>query len=191
VRVVRDAVGREPCLDSPEAGFFFLVSIDLNGLRSRTAMQESVVLPQARGRSLGLRLACLTILLTSLAFSTGCPSKGKGPKNSVSGKVTLDSQPVTGTVVFIYADNKEVSSPTNLQGVYTIADPPTGQVKVLVKPLPGTGPGLKPIPGPELPKVSSAGEGVPPPAKYADVRTTDLIYEVKTGTHTFDIPLKR
>jgi len=157
-------------------------------------MPDSTLRKFSRGQGIwiGPRVACLALLLTSLIFLTGCPGKGKGPKNSVSGKVTLGNQTVAGSVVFVYADGKEVGSPINAQGVYTIPDPPPGQVKVLVKPVGGgAGPALKPPPGgPEMPKLPGAGEGATPPAKYAAARTSDLTYEVKSGNHTFDIPLK-
>jgi len=116
---------------------------------------------------------------------TGCP-KDKGAKNSVSGKVTLDGQPVKGTVIFKYADGQEKPSPLGPQGNYMIPDPPTGQVKILVR---GMGGAAAPK-GAEGPNAGT-GSGVEPPSKYGDERTTDLTYEVKPGKHTKDLTLSK
>jgi len=116
---------------------------------------------------------------------SGCGTKGAA--NSVSGKVTLNDEPVKGLVVFVGADNKEVSAPTNPNGTYTLDNPPLGQVKVLVKTV---GPvGVDTPPPKDAPNMPKAG-GVAPPAKYASAATSGLTYEVKAGKHTYDIPLK-
>jgi len=107
--------------------------------------------------------------------------------------VTLNDQAVNGMVVFVYPDSKEIMAPTGIGGTYTIPNAPTGQVKVLVKAKPGAGPLVKPKGGAEMPgsmEGGGAGEGVPPPAKYATVATSDLTYEVKAGKQDHNIPLK-
>jgi len=128
-----------------------------------------------------------------LVLSAGCGG-GKGDaKDSVTGKVTLNSSPVAGTVTFVYEDNKEVAGPINPDGTYLVSNPPPGKVKVVVKGHPGTG-ALVPTPkgaGPEMPSMAGSGsQAVPPPRKYGSAATTDISYEVKPGKHTFDLPLK-
>jgi len=79
------------------------------------------------------------LLLAAIAFvvlMSGCTGTSKGIQNSVSGKVTLNGDPVSGTVVFVGSDGKEAMSPISAEGKYDIPNPPQGTVKILVK---GTG----------------------------------------------------
>jgi len=132
---------------------------------------------------------CLGLLV--LALVTGCPGTDS-MKNSVSGKVTLDGKPVAGTVVFVGADGKEVGvSPIGPDGNYTIPNPATGPVKVLVKSMTASlgGGAIRPPGGPTMPDPAGTSQGVQPPAKYGAEKTTPLTFEVKTGKQTYDIPL--
>jgi len=137
----------------------------------------------------------LCLLLGAVVLVTGCSKKG-GDTNSVSGKVTLAGQAVSGTVIFVYADNKEIGTPIGAEGAYSMPNPSTGQVKVLVKGMagPAAAPTTKgaPLPGVgELPKIpGQLDAGVQPPAKYASAATSDLSYEVKPGKQTYNIELK-
>jgi len=114
----------------------------------------------------------------------------------VTGKVTLEGQPVNGIVTFVYANGPDATAPTGLDGGYTMVNPPLGQVKVLVKTLPGMGGAgmvAPPKAGPEMPSMAgtASSQGVAPPARYGTVASSDLAYEVKAGKQTFDIPLKK
>ncbi len=112
-------------------------------------------------------------------------------KAEVTGKVTLGDRPVSGQVVFIYADGKELASPTTGDGSYTIADPPTGSVKICVRPMAGGG--LTPPPkagGGEIPKDAPGAGGIAPPGKYGNPATSGLTYEVKAGKQEHNITLK-
>jgi len=131
----------------------------------------------------------LCLLLGTLLLVTGCGGGGKGLTNSVSGKVTLGDKNVAGTVYFVYSD-KETVAPIGVDGMYTMSNPPAGQVKILVKGDPGrtVAPPVKG--GPEMPSMGGASQGVNPPAKYASPATSDLTYEVKTGKQTKDLELK-
>jgi hypothetical protein len=133
----------------------------------------------------------LCLLTAALAFALGCGGgKSEGVKNEVSGKVTHNDKPVAGTLVFVYADGKEVSSPLLPDGGYMVPDAPPGQVKIYIKPVAGFAvPPMKG--GAEMPKDGpvSAGPGVPPPRQYQTV-AGGLTYEVKAGKQTHDIPLK-
>src|SRR5207253_10626900 len=74
-------------------------------------------------------------LLLAALYMAGCGEPG--PSTMVSGKVTVGGQPVQGTIHFLSADGKEVSGPIGpTGGMYTVANPPVGEVTVLVK---GTG----------------------------------------------------
>jgi len=136
-----------------------------------------------------LRGGCLLLFVVALGTVGGCGTKG--PKSSVSGKVTLNGQNVAGQVTFVGADNKELSSPIREDGSYLIENPPTGSVKVLVKGMTSGGPApMTPkTPGmPSMPDMPGA-KGVAPPAKYGSVATTPLTFEVTGGKQTYDIPL--
>jgi len=125
----------------------------------------------------------LTLLIAAI-LAAGCGEKQAA--NVVSGKVTLDGEPVSGTVVFIGADSKEASAPTNLEGAYKIENPPLGQCKVLVRGMAGLTGTAPPKDAPSMGK-----QGAAPPPKYGAVTTTDLSYEVKAGKHTYNIELKK
>jgi len=141
------------------------------------------------------------LLLGFAAFLTlGCGSGGgDSSKNEVTGKVTLGDKPVSGIVSFVYSDNKEISAPTNAEGVYTMINPTAGTVKVAVKALPGATTvapdavkGKKDkvdMPGAGEGPTTTVGGGTPPPPKYGNPATSTLTYEVKAGKHTYDIPL--
>ncbi|MBM3979870.1 MAG: hypothetical protein FJ304_06230 [Planctomycetes bacterium] len=108
-------------------------------------------------------------------------------KNEVTGKVTLGDKAVSGQVVFVYSDGKELSSPISGDGSYSIPDPPAGSVKVCVR---GMGGAVVPK-GTDIPKdAPGMGAGVAPPAKYANVATSGLTYDVKAGKQEYNIPLK-
>jgi len=138
------------------------------------------------------RLLSLLVLSAAIVFAAGC---GKaGPKNTVSGKVTLNGSPVMGDVVFV-GGGKEAKGPI-LNGEYTINDPPIGEVDVLVKGLEGAAGapagGLKPPPGSKgdgLLDGAGAGSAVPAPAKYSQPGSLPK-FTVKGGKQTHDIDLK-
>jgi len=145
-------------------------------------------------RFLLARVLCgfsLALCVVSFAAVTGCGSQ-KGPKSSVSGKVTYKGENVAGMVSFVGPDNKEVPSPIKGDGTYQVDDPPIGQVKVVVKGmLGGTVPGVQkggPTGG-ELPSMPGMAKGANPPAKYGSADKTPLSTEIKPGKQTYDITL--
>jgi hypothetical protein len=155
-----------------------------------TASTSSRASRSRLARSLGgVSLVLFAALLVGVS---GC--KPKGPTNFVTGKVTLNGEPVSGLISFIDASNKEtLGVPINAaDGTYTIENPPLGQVKIVVKAMPGASnaPMVKPkdAPMPEM-GAPTAMKGVSPPAKYGTATTTPLSYEVKPGKQTYDIPL--
>jgi len=132
-----------------------------------------------------IRGLSLVLLVALLVGAVGCGGGTKESANSVSGKVTLGNEKVSGEVVFVGSDNSQKGTPIKPDGTYVIADPPLGKVKVLVK---GMGGPSKMAPPKDAPPM--AGSGAEPPAKYGDVKTTDVEVEVKAGKQTIDIPLK-
>jgi hypothetical protein len=145
-------------------------------------------------------LPCFTrgLLLFGLLAVAGC-SGSSGSDNTLSGKVTLNGQPVGGLVVLVGTDGKEQPAiSTNPNGTYTAADVPRGKYTVLVKPFPDAEPGKFPVAGVEpgkLPRDVPAGtvprlssRGVTPPVKYAK-GDTGLTVTVTAGPQTYDIPL--
>jgi hypothetical protein len=131
------------------------------------------------------RQVSFLLLFAALACLTGCPGGGPGDaKNSVSGKVTLNGQPVSGMVGFIGSDGKEVPAPIKPDGTYIVDNPPTGDVKVVVR-------GMQ---GPSLPKgvtMQDMGgpQGVQPPPKYASPATSGLTFNVTGGKQNYNIEL--
>jgi len=129
--------------------------------------------PSFTGPLLGWARSCsfLAFLLAVLVWGAGCGSKG--PKNVVTGKVTLNGQPVAGTVTFTGGGGKEVNAPINPDGTYMIPDPPEGENQIVVKGFLGaTGPlpGAEKVPGGGLSTpggaLKPAEMGANPPAKY-------------------------
>lgn len=139
---------------------------------------------------------CVFLLANSLAALllvlnvSGCGGGKKAAANAVSGIVTMGKSPVSGaTVTFIGADGKKASGFTNMEGKYTIEDPPKGSVKITLTSLGGGG-GAGPV-MPPPPKDSPA----PPsntmasiPAKYAKP-DNGLSFEVKGGKETYNIEI--
>src|SRR4051812_18600270 len=91
-----------------------------------------------------LQSLSLSLFVALLVGLSGCDKKGDEAANSVSGKVTLNGEPVSGVVIFVGADNKEYPSPIKPDGSYSVPNPPTGQVKILVKGMGGTLPSATP-----------------------------------------------
>jgi len=113
----------------------------------------------------------------------------------VSGKVTLNGQPVSGEVVFVGAGGKLSLTPIKPDGQYEMFDPPAGKVKVAIRtmglgPAPGA-PGAPPkgLPGGTL--GTGSGGGVAPPAKFGDDKKTPISYEVEPGKRTFNLELEK
>jgi hypothetical protein len=144
------------------------------------------------------RLCGLMLLLPIVAL-VGC-GKGTG---YVTGKVTYKGQPVTsGAVVFYGADGTTDSGRIDRKGTYTVAQAPSGAVRVAVMPAKARRqPGLPVNRSTGLPKEPPAkdGDDIAPPAptagkaafpeKYADPETSPLTFKVSGGTQTFDIDL--
>jgi hypothetical protein len=139
----------------------------------------------------------LIALLALLIVVSGCSKSG--PKDVVSGKVTLNGQDVKGIIVFSGSDGKEASFPLS-GGKYSIANPPLGDVVVMVRGMMGP-PGTEKPQKAEKPKIkgpagtttlenTDTNTGVDPPGKYYKKETSTLKYTLKGGRETIDIELQ-
>jgi len=149
--------------------------------------------PHASHRSLLIRAGCgLSLAVALLIGVTGCPGGSKDAANQVSGKVTLGTEPVMGTIVFVGPDGKENQTPIMANGNYKLDNPPIGKCKILVRGMGGTGAAVvKDTPAVKDAPNLGGGGGAGPPPKYGDVKTSDLEYEVKAGKQTHDVVLKK
>jgi hypothetical protein len=139
-----------------------------------------------------------------LILSAGCSSKG-----TVSGKVTVNDEPVRrGTITFTAASDKPWASsvPIGEDGSYTVINAPPGPVKITVASAnsnPRLGAKFKDRKGSaakdentdDMPpsvrnrlRPGPAGPSVP--KKYNDAETSGLTYEVKPGKQEHNIQLK-
>ena len=94
-----------------------------------------------RGRALFAAMMVLTLSVPACSSRTGT--------DSVSGKVIFQGRPVSGEIIFVSSDNKEIIAFLGPEGNYQIPSAPKGEYKILVKgkaALPGGGTG-RPAPG--------------------------------------------
>lgn len=136
-------------------------------------------------------------LAAVVSLGLGCSGK---LKNEVTGKVTLDGKAVSGNLIFVGADKKELA-PILLKpdGSYT-TDLPPGEYTVAVRGMAGVGGGPAPmstpttVPSgvtkmPEMPGGAGSLGGTAPPEKYADAATSGLTFKSTGGKQTKDFPL--
>ncbi len=132
---------------------------------------------------LALILACGALVLA------GCGSAGR-PTATIHGVVTFKGRPVSaGYVVFIPENNApEVRSPLGPDGSYRATGVTVGRCTVAVE----TQAFQHLMPPPRgLAKGISSDRPVytPIPAKYERPQTSQLTYEVKSGSNTYDVNL--
>jgi len=134
-------------------------------------------------------------LLGLLLAAVGCEGSA-----SVSGKVTLNGQPVNGGAVTFYgAGGRQEGSWIDPEGNYAIAKAPVGDVKVtVVSSKAGQPPKLpKERAAPQHPGGQEGGGGAAPagkpvvvPDKYKDPERSGLTFTLKPGPQTIPIELK-
>lgn len=138
----------------------------------------------------------LAVLALFPALS-GCGDAGGTAKDSLKGKVTLNTKPVAGLIVFVNAEGKELSAPLGPDGSFTVENPPAGEVTVVVRTIGGVGK-AKEIPGGAvvagkggsvLPSAGTGMGGEDPPAKYGDPKTSPLKYTITAGHQTKNFEL--
>jgi hypothetical protein len=148
------------------------------------------------------RAGLIAALCLGLAAVGGC---GKA-KSTVKGKVSYQGKPVVwGSVTLIGSDNVQYVGDITPEGTYSVANVPTGPVKLGVSsPNPNAGerrpkrggPGTSELGGD---RTSAPGEKPKPapgkwfeiPMKFADPTTSGLTGEVKSSSETtVDLELK-
>lgn len=107
------------------------------------------------------------LIATVLAF--GCGKNQEANQDSLTGKVTVNGQPVKTTVITVTGpDGKPSGGTTNDEGVYLIPNPPKGELKFTFVP-------------------SGPKSGIPD--KYTRPNN-DLKFTYTGGKQTYDIDLK-
>jgi hypothetical protein len=138
-----------------------------------------------------------------LILSAGCSSRG-----TISGKVTINDQPVhRGTITFYTLDKSWASAASiGEDGSYTIAKVPLGPVKISVvsaernprlgakfKARSTLAPGeanAEDVPPKFRNRFNPEASGPSVPKKYNDPETSGLTYEVKPGKQEHNIDIK-
>ena len=157
------------------------------------------------------RLGLVAILVLSVpAFFGGCSSKKEA---KVSGKVTYNGKPVTGGKMMFHpsaAGGQTYTGEINSDGTFTFVGVPTGEMKVTIDTdsykntqtgyemkMPGgmkpPADVMKPPPGVKMDKPDLQMDKMPVyvkiPAKYADVKTTTLTWNIEKGSQSKDLNL--
>src|SRR5262245_43896 len=151
-------------------------------------MHPNKVVLFCRNAALSLGVSSGVALLLLLAG--GCASKGKGG-DVVSGKVTVNGQPVQGEVVFLGEGGKQARTLTNAEGGYVIENPPKGELTILVR---AVSIGAPPPPPKDVARAGmdtmavSPGT-VSPPRKYAQPNNGLPKFTVTGGKQTHDVTL--
>ena len=123
-----------------------------------------------------------------IGLTVGCSS---GPATGdVSGTVTYDGKPIEHGSIAFYPENGNGPSTGGAiaDGKYSVSKVPVGVMKVRIS-------GAKDIKEHKMsydekaPPVITASELLPP--KYNDVKTTELRYDVQSGTQTKDFNLTK
>jgi len=130
------------------------------------------------------------LLLFSVLCLVGCSGKG-GAKTTVTGKITFNNQPVSGSVHFVGPGGKEVQGAL-LDGAYKVDDAEVGENKIAVKGIPGAAAPTvaPPKDAPKLPDMGAGAKtGVAPPKKYESPEN-GLKYTVAPGKQTKDFELQ-
>jgi hypothetical protein len=131
---------------------------------------------QFSARAFGLICTASAVL-----FLTGCANQG-----TVSGKVSLNGQPLPGGVVtFFDSEGQSRTGGINKDGTYTVSNIAPGKAQVSVLTL-NERPSIR---DPENKNATSLGTYVPIPAKYMDKEQSGITLDVKTGKQPFDIAL--
>lgn len=136
------------------------------------------------GISMTMRSWALCLLLPVGLLASGCGSStDPGEAGVLSGRVTLNGQPVKdATVVVVGPDRSEASGLSGAEGEYRIANPPKGLLRFRLSSfVPPPPPGVQAPPPP--PGVVAI------PRKYTTLGN-GLEFNYAGGKQTFDIDLK-
>ncbi len=125
------------------------------------------------------RLFGVFLGISLLALHAGCGGRAHTPEGKVSGKVTLDGEPIKSGVVEFFSPDLGIGAigMIDSDGAYTLNGPLTvGGYAVTIQPA-----------------VPEPGQPAPPPAKipskYATASTSGFTLQVAEGPNTIDLPL--
>lgn len=159
-----------------------------------------------------MRSSLLTAICLGMSLFTGCggPTGPVGPQAQVSGTVTNDGKPVTlnSQVVFYNAEKGLTLSGTlDSLGKYSLsaADPklgvPAGRYDVKIIPPAAPVVEMNQSSADYKKMMQAGGAGAAPakpadsapdiPAKFRDLKTSKLVFEIKEGANTFDLDLSK
>jgi len=128
-----------------------------------------------------------TVGLALLLVASGCGKR----VGMLMGEVSYLGKPVvSGTVTVVDADGYPHSGSIQFDGRYTINNIPAGPIRIAVESPDPRGDGETPpaqSDDPTPPKKISGWR--PIPAKYADVATSDLTFQLKPGPNSFNFEL--
>jgi len=128
----------------------------------------------------------IVALMLPLLLCAGCSESTEVRSGEVSGKVTLEGQPLTaGIVLFMTEDGHAASVPIGTDGSYTLQIRPD-RFKVAVTPPEDPDPLASPPAGPK----SGSGD-VAISRRYRDLSSSGLTFDAKEGSNTFNIELKK
>lgn len=123
-----------------------------------------------------------TLAVAILFLVTGCGGTG-----DVTGKVTLDGQPLPGGLVTIYdSQEKNLSSMISADGSYTVAGVPLGKGDIIIQTVEPYGNPINPLDPPR----EWFGKYVKIPLRYKDRGKSGFTIDVKRGIQQLDLPLQ-
>ena len=129
------------------------------------------------------RFASVLGLALCVGWCLGCGA-GQAPTGNLSGKVTLQGEPLTsGTVVLVNSETGiGASSELDASGGYRIDSVRTGEYQVAIQP--------PPAPSPEAMAEGAKAEPSAIPDKYQDPQASGLKATVAKGENTSDFDLQ-
>lgn len=139
-----------------------------------------------------------SLVLASALSAPGCSGEyDHGPTGTISGTLTYKGKPLReGTqVAFMQPEKGFIAfGPTDAQGNFKISswregNMPIGTYKVMVQPPGGVTEGAEPT-AEELLAGGGKVQKAEFPAKYRQISTSDLSFDVKEGENSFQVELK-
>lgn len=142
------------------------------------------------GKGLFFRSTWVALALVACAVLAGCGEGGKEKVAKVSGKLSYKGAALANvTITFTPAKGRPATGETDAEGKFKLSTfgkddgAVFGKHKITLADKPAGGP--PPMPG--TPEASTAAAPVDRfPAKYKDVNTTTLEFEVKSGSNTWE-----
>lgn len=123
----------------------------------------------------------LLLAMVWLFLVIGCAEKPQAPAGLLTGRITLDGNPLTGGTVFARFGQEETSGFINPQGEYSLENPSVGELEFKIVVVPPPPPGTESTPGPV---------SVVIPREYQNYSKA-LTFKFAGGNQRFDISMQR